>query len=298
MSIETCGLIIDNTGRELIEHGSSAFPMACYYDDLNENEVPWHWHEELEIGILLEGEACLCAGNEKYTLHPGEGFFINTGILHGIWDQTSSPCLLRSIVFHPRLVGGNMDSIFFQNYVQPLLENSSSKSLILTPSIPWQKAALEAFSNTWQHCIEEPAGYEFKVRNELSEFIFLLQDHLTSTVPPVSKKTICDGKRIKEMLRFIHDHISEPLTITQIANTVSISESECLRCFKSTIRTTPIQYVRQYRIQRACQLLKSTQIPITEIALMCGFQDLSYFTKTFKESKNVTPTQFRSHSFL
>lgn len=295
MPLANCTIMIDKTGRELVQHGSTAFPAACYHDDLSKNEVPWHWHEEFEAAIITEGCAVVSVGNEKYTIHPGEGFFANSGILHGAWGTAPNACQIHSIVFHPRLIGGSVDSVFHQNYVHPLMRNTSLESLHLRPSVPWQKTALDAIEHAWQSLSTETDGYEFRVRNHLSELLFLLHHNLPALQHPVSQKTLRNGERIKQMLQFIHEHFSEELSIASIAHVCSISESECLRCFKSTIQTTPIQYVRQYRIQRASQLLRDTSFTITEIASACGFPDLSYFTKTFREMKGMAPGEFRQN---
>lgn len=293
MPLSSCDTTVDSRGRELLEHGTVAFPVACYHDDLRENEVPWHWHEELEAVVITEGCAIVAAGNQKYTVHAGEGFFINSGILHGCWDIDTSACRLHSVVFHPRLVGGSIDSVFYQNYVLPLTENHCLESIHLNPSTPWQAEALKFIEDGWSACVQEPVAFEFKVRNALSELVVLLQNNLPAINPRPSDKSIRDGERIKLMLQFIHEYYGNELNTTNIAKSASISESECLRCFRSTIGTTPIQYVRQYRLQQVCQLLTSTQEKIADIAARCGFQDISYFTKIFRETKGMVPSEYR-----
>ena len=96
------------------------------------------------------------------------------------------------------------------------------------------------------------------------------------------------------MLRFIHANHSSELNTKRIADSVMISESECLRCFHTTINTTPIQYLKQYRIQQAAHLLVFSADKISDIAARCGFQDMSYFTKTFKQLKGCVPSEYRS----
>lgn len=293
MPLAICNTTVDDSGLELVQHGTTDFPIACYHDDLGETEVPWHWHEELEAAIITEGCAIVAAGNKKYTVNAGEGFFVNSGILHGAWDVDASGSRFHSMVFHPRLVGGSIDSVFYQNYIMPLQQNHGLESLHLTPDVPWQAKALEEMEQAWQDCVHEPAGYEFKVRNALSELIFLLQSNIPAVRQPLSSKAMRNGERIKLMLQYIHDHFADELNTGKIAESAAISESECLRCFRATIGTTPIQYVRQYRIQHAAQLLANTQEPVADIAAQCGFQDISYFTKTFRELKGVVPTEYR-----
>ena len=95
------------------------------------------------------------------------------------------------------------------------------------------------------------------------------------------------------MLQYIHDHYAEDIKLDRIAASASISESECIRCFRSTIEATPIQYIRQYRIRKAAQMLSDTEAAIADICFQCGFQDLSYFTKTFREIAGCTPAEYR-----
>lgn len=293
MALAACKTIVDSKGRELTQHGTTAFPIACYHDDLSQGEVPWHWHEELEAVVIAEGCTVVAAGSGKYTVRAGEGFFVNASILHGAWDLESSGCRFHSLVFHPRLVGGSIDSVFYQNYVQNLIENQALESILLTPAVPWQAQSLAAIEDAWQAGVYEPAGYEFKVRNALSELIFLLQNNMPAIRQAPSGKTLRNGERIKIMLQYIHDNYDDGLSTGKIAESAAISESECLRCFLATIGTTPIQYVRQYRIQQAAKLLTATQEQIAEIATRCGFQDVSYFTKTFREMKGCVPTEYR-----
>lgn len=125
MALSACNTETDSAGRELTVHGTAAFPIACYHDDLEAAPVPWHWHEELELLIASEGGVLAAAAGEKYTLAEGDGLFINAGVLHADWPLAAGRCRLHSVVFHPRLVGGSPDSVFWQKYLQPLLTDPS-----------------------------------------------------------------------------------------------------------------------------------------------------------------------------
>lgn len=296
MALAECNTAVSGDQRELTKHGTVSFPAAFYHDDLGREEVPWHWHEEWEAVFVPSGCCIVAAGQEKYTLQQGQGFFVNTGVFHGCWDLEHSQCRFHSMVFHPRLVGGSLDSVFYQEYVLPLMEHRQVKLIPLTSEVPWQRQALDAIEFAWRAGVEEPKGHEFLVRARLSELVFLLWEHIPRARQQSSDKAIREGQRIKVMLQFIHDHSAEPLDTAAIAASAAVSESEALRCFRSTIGTTPIQYVRQYRISQACRLLRTTQERIGDIAEGCGFSDVSYFTKTFREMKGCTPAQFRNQS--
>lgn len=293
MALSPCDTRINRQGMELNQHGTGLFPIACYHDDLQKGPVPWHWHVELEIGIVTEGAAVVVAGNERFLAEQGEGFFINSGVLHAMWNRDQSNCRFHSAVFHPRLVGGNIDSIFWQNYIQPLLEDKTRQSIHFISSELWHRDALDAIEQAWNSCVEEPPGYDLKVRNALSQVAFLLSCNRTVAAKQPSAKVLRDEERMKKMLQFIQDNYAAQICTETIAGSAMISESECLRCFKNTIGTAPIQYLRQFRIQKAAELLSATSESVAEIAFRCGFPDASYFTKIFHEMRGCTPSEYR-----
>jgi len=95
------------------------------------------------------------------------------------------------------------------------------------------------------------------------------------------------------MLDYIQQNYAGELTMEEIARSAMISQSECLRCFRNTIGQTPIQYLKSYRVQRASEQLQSTARKICDIGADCGFREMSYFAKTFREIMGVTPGEYR-----
>jgi len=293
MVLANCGAQVNAQGRELAEHGTSLFPIACYYDRMAQDVVPWHWHDEWEAAVIEQGIAIISVDGQNHVMGPGEGIFINASTLHSVWDKGNTDCQLRSIVFHPRLVGGGIDSVFWQKYVQPVLSNAGLRYVLFAPGTPWNEDAVRYILEAWTACVEEPAGYELRVRSVLSELAFLLVSHCSADQTQPTEKALRSEGRVKAMLRYIQEHIQEELTIANIAQSAAISESECLRCFRGMLGTTPIRYVRQLRIQRAVELLESTNLKIAEIGTLCGFQEMSYFSKSFRDAKGCTPKEYR-----
>lgn len=294
MDFTTSCITTNEQGYELINHGTILFPIAKYSDNININPVNWHWHDEFEAGIIREGIAVVSAGSQKITLTKGQGFFINSGLFHAAWACDSTDCILDSIVFHPRLIGSTVDSIFWQKYVQPILSNNALTILALTENLTWMQQLIEHIDMVYSLCQQEKFGYEFKVRENLSELFFILNQNFEAFCSPTSDKKNREEERIKLMLQYIHNNFFEEITADMIADSASISNTEALRCFHNIIGSTPIQYLKEYRIRRAAELLLSTNMKISHIAEKCGFQDMSYFAKTFKTLKGVTPKDFRT----
>ncbi len=284
-------LFTSSEGQELASHGTPLFPIAFYQDELEHNRVPWHWHDEMEAVYVQAGETTVSAGRRKYLLRQGQGFFVNANVLHSAQGIKGTHCRYHSLVFHPRLIG-SIDSIYWQSYMRPLI-GSGMKSLAFDGTQPWHQEALQMIERAWQSGASDAPGYEFEVRAALSELIFLLTRHLPGNVTAVSEKMLRDSERIKQMLRFIQQNYAEDITMADIAASAMIGQSECLRCFRNTIQIPPIQYVKRFRVQRAAELLSSTDRKIADIAAECGFQDASYFNRAFREIRGMTPGEYR-----
>lgn len=280
-------------GKELREHGTAAYPVAIYQGDWRETSVPLHWHSELEAGFVTAGQVTMLVGPEKIILQEGEGFFINTGIPHAVLSadgKTSSQC---SVVFDPILVGGRPGSIFWKNYVQPIISAAAMPCVCLRKEESWQKEAVSLVQTAWNCCDQAGEGDELSVRHALSVLLSLLKCHIPEEHPMQDRRTARDNERIRTMLGYIQSHFTEEVTMGQIAASAMISISEALRCFHNTIGLTPIQCLKQYRIQQAAAMLQNSDKKIVEIGAACGFQEMSYFAKAFREIMGQTPSTYR-----
>ena len=279
-------------GRELVQHGSALFPIACYAEDLESYAVAWHWHEEFEYILAVQGPLNVNVGKTRLTLQTGQGVLINSGVLHAVEQAGTSGAMLHSGVFHPRLVGG-MDTIFWQKLIRPLLQPGVPAFFWLEEEEPRQRQVLAHLRNAWNAVAEEPFDYENQVRYHLSAALRLLSIQCADEKRKVSRQEQIAAERMKQMLRFVEEHYAEELTVERIAADAALSESACLRSFRQVLGITPIQYVKQFRVEKAAELLRSTQLKTGEIGAECGFADGSYFIKTFREIKHCTPKEYR-----
>lgn len=98
------------------------------------------------------------------------------------------------------------------------------------------------------------------------------------------------SRRINVALAYIHDHLGDKLKVRDIARVAMMSEFHFLRTFKQVLGVSPISYIKQLRMQQAYLLLDSGKWSIPEVAELCGYQDLQYFTKSFKRQYGITPS--------
>ena len=83
------------------------------------------------------------------------------------------------------------------------------------------------------------------------------------------------------------------LTLADLAAAAHMSESHFCRSFSAVTHMTPFSYLQQVRIQKSCQYLKNSDLPVSRIALSCGFNDLSYYARRFRERIGCTPSEYR-----
>lgn len=279
--------------QEKLPRGTLLFPCAIYDRDIRDyigGEIPPHWHGEMELFLLSEGQAHISLANSGFDLTPGGGYFVNANVLHGISSPKGQPCRYRSIVFDPVILSGAPGSAFDILYLRPFLE-TGGRALSFDSGTPAGKEITRLFQLAFQSCKAEKTGYEFEVRNALSQIFLLLKDALPQTFPRLQNS---QEARLKQMLAWLDDHYTEPVTVSQLAKHSGICVRECQRTFSSILHTTPMKYLNRRRITAAAQLLVSGDTPVIEIGLSCGFSNPSYFAKQFKALTGMTPREYRA----
>ena len=96
--------------------------------------------------------------------------------------------------------------------------------------------------------------------------------------------------------QLIHDRFTEPLTVSEIAQTVGAHPVYVARVFRKHYRLTIGEYLRRLRVEFACRQIQLTDVPLSHIAAAAGFYDQSHFTRTFKRLTGMTPTEYRAVS--
>ncbi len=287
MEKNTCMIELDNSNKEINQQGSVQLPLAIYNDNLTQTPVPYHWHDELELIVVTKGEMQIVIELEKYILKQGEGIFVNASRLHSCTNYNHSECLIQSIVFHPRFIYGELSSTMYEKYFYPLIQEGNYDMVMLDKN--------ECLSVVEAHNMfrNEDFGCEFLVREKLLKAIFNILYKTNGKASIINPKKNKQIQRCKAMMFFIHQNYDKDITLETIASSGNIKESECLRCFKAVLDISPIKYLKKYRLQQAASMLLTTSKTIIDIGMSCGFTEMSYFSKSFKEIYKITPSEYR-----
>ena len=282
-------LHIRSNQMEEVEDLRNEYPYAYHHVSLETTEVPWHWHEALEFNLVVEGSMKVSTANQTQVFKKGEGFFINTTVLASM--ENESDCILDAYLFHPVFLSGHFKSVFETKYLNPVTQNRNLDLICLRGETEPQKQIL---SRLWRlsRMYGEPDA-EFQTRNLLSEVWLFLLEEIKNADSSIFHAPQKNQDRLLTMLTFIHENFAEKLTLEEIADSAAVSTRECLRCFRASIHQSPMDYLIEYRVRAAKKLLESTDDSITDIALRCGFNSNSYFTKLFHRIYGKSPNAYR-----
>jgi len=274
-------------------HGSVDFPIELYHMDKKHPryEMVHHWHKNIEIVRILEGNLNITLNNSSFTAKKGDIVFVNSETVHGATPEDE--CVYECVVFDPRLV----PSLPYNT--EDFTEGIMNGSIRLTEQISKEETGLyECVSTLFKSLMEDGDGSRYMVVGMLCNmYAIILKNKLyikSDKVPYGTSKPLASYKNV---IKYIRSSYSENLSLEDMANSAGMSKKYFCTFFKQFTHQTPFEYLISYRIERAVHFLITTDKSITDIAYSCGFNDLSYFIKTFKSLKGMSPGQMRRERY-
>lgn len=288
-------LQINQFQKEVKEHGSYAFPFTISNERLSLYEngsFLWHWHPEIELTLITEGEILYQVNQNTFHLKAGDAFFCNANVVHSGSMLNQIDCKYISITFDPKLLYGFENSLLYNKYIIPIIFDVSFPCVSFSLSIPWQQDIIEIIKSILLLFDKKKNGFEIQLLKQLYDFWLILLDKKES-LPIFSYDSEKNYERIRIILSYIAQHYSEKITLDDISAQVFLCKSECCRLFKKYMKLPLFEYILQYRIEQSLGYLSSYDYTITTIAEKTGFCDSNYYSKTFLKRMGCTPKAYR-----
>lgn len=290
-------ILVDSARRELEKHGTETFPMTVNHDDLWSFEgknVPIHWHNDLEINLIREGEAVFQVYQKSYRVRTGEGFLLNRNVPHSCSSPGNEHVRYSTILVRPDFLYGDFGSDVERKCFQPFLQNSAIPCIYLTGFDENGKEILQKLNQVEEAFDRKRFCYELKIKGLLCEaFAMILYGHrqeLTKFVPA----NLQELERLEKMLNYLNMHFIEVISLQDLADQVHLSREVCCRLFKKMTGKTITGYLEEYRVNKSFSLVQSGKYSMTQITEMVGFSNPSRFASAFRKRFGCNPGEYNS----
>lgn len=270
------------------QRGTFDFPFELYHVDSSHARyvMSYHWHVEYEIIRILEGSLHVTMDEKDFIAEPGDIVFVNSGVLH---SGEPLDCIYQCLVFD--LNAFQKQNARCSTYIQKILDHSSFVYHHFTSK---NEQVHQVIWNIFEAMEGKKNGYEMIVFGELYHFFGLIfSHHLYFSDSPQDRRDYRRVMQLKKVLDYMEANYASSVTLEQLSSSVHMSPKYFCRFFYQMTHRTPIDYLNYQRIEHASYQLATTDASVTEVAYNCGFNDLSYFIKTYKKYKGVTPGKMK-----
>ena len=258
--------------EELLPGFEKDFPYIASRAELDKyigHYVPWHWHKTVELFYMESGSIEYDTPGGKLLFPAGSGGIVNSNVLHmtkAISQKEKNIQLLH--IFDVSLLAGEQGSRIEQKYIAPIITAPQIEVIPLFPGNAEEERILKLLAASFRLSSDE-FGYEIKLRETLTE-IWLMLFELSRPMREKKGEHNKSNDKIKLMMIYIHEHYREKISIPELAAAAYLSERECYRVFHDCLHMTPVEYIKAYRLQAACQMLAKGQEAVTVISHECG----------------------------
>ena len=280
--------------KENKPHGTKDDPFSTYHIENagRSFQIPVHWHDEFEIIYVRSGFLTVSISGESYIGKTGEAFVVSPGNLHLMGSQTGTVDYY-TFLFPLKYISFRTDDMLDEKLLEPL----NSGHLMICPRVKdTAKELCEQLIEIYEAKKDES---ESKITTQVRTKIILLQFILEMWKKGFVIENDTSGRNTveKEMVSYIQQNFTGKISLREFGEQFHLSEKYISRYFKEHFHITLSQYVTYLRLEHAKQLLQDTDIPVTDVAMQSGYQNVSYFIRSFQKAYAVSPLKYRKNNY-
>ncbi len=237
---------------------------------------PLHWHDFLEFEIIISGTLKHLYNGKQYTLNKGDAYMMCRYDFHSLTAVTD--VRLYSLHFTKSLLEPEITQFldfhqfhcsFNEKEAENILQGIHKLSKETCQNLPFQNLI---------------------IKNTISEIIiFMIRKSTTN-------KIYTTPQPIQQAIAYTNEHFLEKITLEELAEHLSFSTNYLGQLFKTQIGCTFHEYLNTLRLKYACSLLRSSHMPVKEIASISGYNSVEYFMYVFRKKIGMTPNAYRKQA--
>lgn len=261
-----------------------------------ENSRPgtWHWHSYFEITCVLEGKGNYFVNGQEYTMEKDDVIIFNNVEPHG-WNLISGDMKLLVMIFSPEFVAEKI-SVFDTRYLKPFVERGSNFKNRIGREDEINAEIRVGIQEIYKEWNDRKEGYPLMIKANVLRILTMLirtyQDESKSGEMLKEKKNAM--KRLEQAFVYIDAHYCEKITLEDVAASVYMSANYFSSYFRKVTNISFSDYVTRMRINHARELLREGKGNVTDIAMECGFNNISNFYRLYKKHVGKTPKDEKS----
>ena len=267
-------------------------PLIVRKIDGIDTPVILHFHQNFEISYILRGGNKYMIDDEIYPIDDYDLFIINKNQIHTASSQINTPMLRYSVKFLAQVIIPLFEFTDLLSVFRKAGNTIAHKISIPPEKRRWYKRQFEKL------LVENGYAWDVKKKLHLCELLIqineLVEEKYNSQGQIVSQKNT--RNMIGDLIKYIHQHLSEPLCLDHLAKVSAVSKYHLTRLFKAELGISIHQYIVTHRIGYAVSLLEEGK-SMAEISDLTGFGSYANFISTFKKVKGLPPLQYRKQIF-
>lgn len=281
---------IKSDGSEVLHYDNPEFPVFIRRNVIPQkahfSDISLHWHEDLEFIYVLSGDIGYWIDGEHIVMKAGEGIFVNAKHMHLICNANLG-CTLLCVIFPPTVLCST--EYMASKMVNPILNAKELAYMLLSERVPWQRSVLAGVKDIYDYSLQENG------EADILSAIYRLWGELYRNVAVKAEESHKDENLIliKKMLDYLYKNYDQKITLNDICLNAGIGKNKCTELFRRYTNMSPMEYLRYYRVEKGVQLLKDTDLSVTEISYEVGMSGASYFAESLRMCRGCTPTQIR-----
>lgn len=254
-----------------------------------------HDHEFAELVVTMEGRGRHIVGDRSYEVSGGDVFVIPPGVKHEFIGLEAAHHW--NVMFHTAAFGTEKEAIEALPGYRALfvLEPSLRQRRSLEYRFHLDADRLDTVGCLFVRMAQEhrlrPPGYRIMLPGLFRELIIVLARSYDEQDQSQTRQVL----RISRAIGFIEKHYADPIGLDSICRAAAVSRPTMNRHFREIMDTSPCQYLMRFRIHKAADLLRETDINVTQIAFAVGFNDGNHFSSSFSRLMGHSPRAFRQH---
>jgi len=250
----------------------------------------YHYHDFYEITYVLSGSGEYSVNGNNYVMNAQDLIIFNNVEPHG-WTVSSDEMKVVVVTFAPELVT-DPGKVFSGEHLRPFIERGATFKNRVSAEDKNAHVIAEIIRDIQIEYSEMNEGYQSMIKADILRILTYLARHYELTEQdPLQKKNI---KKLEPVLEYINEHYTEEISLEECAGILYMSPNYFSSFFKKVTGKSYVEYLIRMRLNKAEELLYTTDGNISDIALECGFRNISNFYRLYKKYKGTVPKRTKA----